>query len=59
MTAALLRLIRAGYHAARLGSTSTANPWPVETYGGHGWALGWRIGTLPPVARAVVAWVVL
>lgn len=59
MTPELSRTIRSGYIAARAGSPESANPWQPETVGGHAWRLDWSIGTLPPVARAVVAWVLL
>jgi hypothetical protein len=59
MTASLLRIARAGYAASRSGALLAANPWPVETLGGHWWSLGWHVGDLPPVVRFLVAAVML
>lgn len=49
------RLILAGYIASRGGSPATVNPWPVDTYGALQWSLGWTVGSLPPVPRALLA----
>ncbi len=59
MTPDLRRIARAGYIAARSCAAESANPWPPATLGGAAWRIGWTIGTLSPVARAVVAWVAL
>lgn len=59
MTAAILRIARAGYNAARIGVSPAANPWPAGSYRGAVWADGWRIGDLPPIVRALFAWVLL
>lgn len=59
MTSNLDRVARAGYTAARGGTLPAANPWPDGTIGTTVWAHGWRIGDLPPVARALFSWVLL
>lgn len=49
----------AGYLASRSGAPIESNPYPVETYGGHAWRMGWLIGILPPVVRILIRMVIL